>query len=108
MTTFDATVAAVVEQAAVNFSGSGDNIVITGFPTQIIKVFQFFLVFAGATNITYKSGTTPLSGPLDFSANAAHVHDYIQLPYTCLLGDNFVINSSNAVQVGGTIWYGLI
>lgn len=72
------------------------------------KILQFFLVFAGATNITYKSGTTVISGPMDFSANAAQVQDYMQLPLTCNPGDNFIINSSNAVQVGGTLWYAQI
>lgn len=108
MTTWDATVAANVQQAAVSFSGSGDNTVVVGLPNKQIKILQFFLVFAGATNITYKSGVTTISGPMDFSANAAQVQDYMQLPLTCNVGDNFVINSSAAVQVGGTIWYAII
>ena len=105
MTTFDATVGASVTQAPINFSGAGDNIIIGGVAGQRIKVLQFFFVIAAATNLTYKSSTTALSGPLDFSSVGAQVQDFIQLPLTCNLGDAFIINSSNAVQIGGTIWY---
>jgi hypothetical protein len=42
---------------------------------------------------------------MDYSSVGAQVQDFIQLPYTCNIGDPFIINSSNAVQVGGTIWY---
>ena len=105
MTTFDATVGASVTQAPINFSGAGDNIIIGGVAGQRIKVLQFFFVLAAATNLTYKSGSTSLSGPLDFSSIGAQVQDFIQLPMTCLIGDPFIINSTNAVQFGGTIWY---
>lgn len=105
MTTFDASLGASVQQAVVNFSASGDNIVISGTLGQQIKVLQFFLVVADATNLTYKSSTTAISGPLDFPAAAGQVQDFIQLPLTCNPGDNFVVNSSVGVQIGGTIWY---
>jgi len=105
VTTFDATVGASVTQAPINFSASGDNIVIAGVAGQRIKVLQFFFVLAAATNLIYKSGATALSGPMDYSSVGAQVQDFIQLPYTCNIGDPFIINSSNAVQVGGTIWY---
>ena len=39
---------------------------------------------------------------------AAHVQDYMQLPLTCNSGDNFIINSTAAVQVGGTVWYSVL
>lgn len=108
MTTWDATVAANVRQAAVSFSASGDNVVITGLPSKQIKVLQFDLVIGAATNLILKSGSTVIGGQMNFSANAAWVKDYFQLPTTCNPGDNFIINSSNAVQVGGTIWFALI
>jgi hypothetical protein len=108
MTTFDATIGPEVSQGVVNFSASGDNVVILGLIGQRIKVLQFFLVFGGAVNLIYKSGTTPISGTLTFLSNGAHVLDYMQLPLTCNPSDSFVINSSAAVQVGGTIWYAVL
>jgi hypothetical protein len=105
MTTFDATIGPYVQQAPVNFSSSGNNTIITGLSGTRIRILQFFLVFSGAVNVTYYSGTTALSGPLEFAFAGAQVQDFIQLPLTCNEGDSFIINLSAAVQVGGTIWY---
>jgi hypothetical protein len=105
MTTVDSTIGAQVLQAPISFSAPGDNIVVAGITGKSIKVLQLFLVLAGATNLTYKSGSTPLSGLLTFGANAAQVQDYIQLPLTCNVGDNFIMNLSAGVVVGGAIWY---
>ncbi len=105
MTTWDDTLGPKVTQAVINFSGSGDNTIVTGLLGKVIRVLQFFLVLGAASNLTYKSGTTAISGPLDFTSAGAQVQDFIQLPLTCNPGDSFVINSSNAVQVGGTIWF---
>lgn len=104
MTTFDATIGPEVSQAAVSFNASGDNTVVAGSLGKQIKVLQLFLSIGGASNITFKSGaSTTLSGSL---VNlATFFMDYFQLPLTCNTGDSFVINSSSAVQVSGTIWY---
>jgi hypothetical protein len=108
MTTIDATIGPLVQQAVVSFNASGDNLVILGKVGSRIKVLQFFLVVAAATTFIYKSGSTALSGPLVFGSNSAHVLDYMQLPLTCNVSDSFIINSSAAVQVGGTIWYAVV
>ncbi len=105
MTTFDATLGAQVQQAVVSFSGAGDNTVIAGVLGKTIKVLQFFAVIAAATNLTYKSGTTALTGEMDYISAGAQVQDFIQLPLTCFSGDSFIINSSAGVKVGGTIWF---
>jgi len=105
MTTWDDTLGSKVTQAAINFSTSGDNTIVSGVLNKTIRALQFFFVLAGATNLTYKSGSTALSGALNFPAAGAQVQDFIQLPLTCNLSDSFVINSSAAVQVGGTVWY---
>lgn len=105
MTTWDDSIGAKVTQAPVNISGAGDNTVISGLLGQVIKVLQFFFVIGAASNLTYKSGTTVISGPLNFPAAAGQVQDFIQLPLTCNAGDSFIVNLSAGVQVGGTIWY---
>lgn len=101
----DGTLGPQTLQAVVSFSGSGNNIVVNGTVGKIIKVLQIFFVVGGATNLIFKSGSTALSGTLTMLANGSVVLDYIQLPLNCLTGDDFVINSSLAVTVGGTIWY---
>lgn len=108
MTTWDASVAGSVSQIAVSFSGSGDTTIVTGLSGKEIKVLQWELVIAAATNIILKSGTTVIGGQMNFSANAGYVKDYLQLPLTCNPGDSFIINSSNAVQIGGTLWFAQI
>lgn len=105
MTTWDPTLGASVQQSSVSFSGAGDNTVIAGTLGQRIKVLQFFIVIAGATNLIYKSGTTALTGSMNYPSAGAQVQDFIQLPLTCNSGDAFIVNSSNGVQIGGTIWF---
>lgn len=104
----DATLGPQTIQAPISFSASGDNVVIAGLFGKQIKVLGFFFTTAAATNIIYKSGSTPLSGTIVFSGNGSQVQDFIQLPLTCLIGDSFIMNSSNAVIVGGTIWYNIL
>ena len=100
------TIGASVQQAAINFSGSGNNTVVTGVVGKKIKILQIYLVLGGASNLTFLSGLTALTGLMDFSSNGAFVLDFGQLPLTCVnVLDSFIINSSSGVQVGGTVWY---
>lgn len=105
MTTWDSTIGAFVTEVPIDFASSGDNIIVGGIARQRIKVLQFFYVIAAATNLIFKSGSTPKTGSMNFGTNAAQVEDFIQLPMTCNPGDPFIINSSIAVQIGGTLWY---
>jgi hypothetical protein len=61
----------------------------------------------GATNITYKSGSTALTGAVIFSASGSSQTLQIQdEPYfVATHGSNFVMNNSNAVQVSGAVYY---
>lgn len=102
----DLTLSPLVQQQAINFTGVGDNIIIAGVAGKIIRVLQFFFVCSTATTLTYKSGSTPISGPLSFVSNGAQVQDFIQCPFNCLnTGDPFIINASLSVTIGGTIWF---
>jgi hypothetical protein len=106
MVAFDATYGSPIQQAVINFTGSGDQIVVGGLAGYIIRVLQFFLVLSAPATLVYKSGSTALTGPLPFLASGAQVQDFIQCPLNCLnLGDPFIINASASVTVGGTIWY---
>jgi hypothetical protein len=96
----------IVQQAVINFSGSGDNIIATGTSGQITRVLQLFFVIGGTTVLTFKSGSSALTGGMSFNTSGAMFMDYIHMSLDCLnAGDNFIINSTNAVQIGGTIWY---
>jgi hypothetical protein len=93
------------DQVPLNFTGSGDQVVVTGQVGTRIAVIQFFFIVSAATVLTFKSGSTALTGPLSFLANGAQVQDFIQLPILCNDGDNFVINAANPVTLGGILWF---
>jgi hypothetical protein len=92
--------------AAINFSSAGNNTVITGVTGEGIYVYKYFLVVAAATNLTFYDGATPLTGPIPLAANEAMVFTFDTRPwYETGLGNDFIINNSNAVQVSGRVYY---
>jgi|ERR1700747_1513470 len=94
--------------AAISFSASGDNTVVTGVSGQVVKVFGLFFTVAGATNITFKDGASnSLSGAVVLTGNGSAMTLQIgPEPYfVTASGNNFVMNSSSAVQVSGTVYY---
>jgi hypothetical protein len=93
------------DQIPLNFTGSGDQVVVTGAVGTRIAVMQFFFIVSAAATLTFKSGSTALTGPLSFLANGAQVQDFIQLPLMCNDGDNFIINAAASVTLGGTLWF---
>jgi hypothetical protein len=106
MPTFDST----IQQAVVSFSASGDNTLVAAVAKQTIQMVGILLVVGGATNLTFKDGTagTARSGALPMTANGALVLDPNQnnLWYQTSSGsNNLVLNSSNAVQVSGTVYF---
>jgi hypothetical protein len=96
-----------MSRAAINFAASGDNTVIAAVVGAPILVFGIFFTVAGATNITFKDGTTSLSGAVVFTANGSAMTLQINdEPYFyCQPGDAFIMNNSSAVQVSGTVYY---
>ena len=92
---------------AINFSSSGDNIIVSHPAAGPIHVYGIIFTVAGATNITFKNGTTAQSGPVVFTGNGSSmtvpVNNY-PIFWTDP-GNDFVMNSSNAVQVSGSLYY---
>jgi hypothetical protein len=91
----------------IDFSASGDNEIITAIPGSRITVYGIWFVTAGATVVTLKDGASnEISGPVTLAANQE-----VQLPLrgepwvTTAVGNAFIINSTNAVQIGGIINY---
>jgi hypothetical protein len=91
-----------LNEAIINFAGGGDSIIFPGVAGLIIRVYRYFVVVGGATNLTYRDGATALTGPVPLAANEAMVFTLdTKAWYTCSPGNNFIINSSNPVQVSG-------
>jgi hypothetical protein len=99
-----------IAPVAINFSTSGNNTVIAGIAGQSICVFGIQYVASNATNLTFQdTGSGIFSGPESMLANGSNtlaLRELSQIPYYVTgLGNGFVINSSIAVQVGGSVWY---
>lgn len=95
--------------AVINFSSSGDNTVITAPASGPINVVGIAFTVSGATNITFKNGSTAQSGAIVFTGNGSSMtlmlSEWSNAYYYADAGNNFVMNSSAAVTVTGTIWY---
>lgn len=91
----------------VSFSSSGDNTIVAAQTAGPINVYGIVFTVAGATNITYKDSVVgALSGALVFTSNGSSMTLPLQEePYFQIQpGSAFVMNSSNAVAVAGTVW----
>lgn len=97
-----------LRSAVLNFNASGDTQVIIA-STYAIKVKGVSFTVSGATNITFKNGTAPVSGAYVFTANGSSMtHPILESDTFYWNADPtqaFVMNLTNAVQVSGTIWY---
>ena len=95
--------------SAITFSSSGNNIIVAASGGKVVRVYRMILVAAGATNMTFQDGAVSpvvFTGALPFQANGSLVLDFTDEPwFTTTTGTAFVINSSNAVQVSGTVYY---
>lgn len=91
----------------IDFALSGGNVVIPSVVGKAITVYRIFLIVGGDTNLTMQDGpSTAQSGALPMLANGTLAFDISNIPwYQTSVGKDFVITSSNAVQVSGTIYF---
>ena len=79
-----------------------------GTTGSIIRVYKLFLVVTGAVSITFKDGSTALSGAMALAANGAITLDLDGQPwFVCSPGNAFTIAQSGSTQVSGTVYYTL-
>lgn len=96
----------LISTSAVSFASSGDNTVISATTGKRLLVNRIWFVVAGATSLTFKNGTTALSGKVPVAANGSFTLDLSDEPwFITSLSAAFVINSTNAVQVSGQVYY---
>lgn len=98
------------QQTDINFSSSGDNTIVAGVSGKKVRLYRITFVVGAATNLEFKDGASiVLAGPYPLAANQSFVLDYTftGMPpwFTTASGNAFVINSSNAVQIGGAADY---
>lgn len=93
-------------KANINFTGSGNNTIVAGVPNQIIRLYKIFFVAQAATVITYQDELNAISGPIGFTANGSMTLMFDTKPwFVTSAGNDLILNSTNAVQVGGTVYY---
>jgi len=95
-------------QAAIDFAGATTSVIVAAVTGKKIKIVNLLLTVAGETNITFKSASDSISGPMDFGgtdeprgmvlSNGTH-------PLETVAGEAFGIASSLAVQVSGVVTY---
>lgn len=89
-----------------NAAASGDTTAVAGAGGSVVRVYRLILVAAAATSLTFKDGTTALTGAMSLAANEAMILDFDGEPwFTCGNGNSFTVNSSNAVSVTGRVYY---
>ncbi len=98
--------------AIINFSASGENTVIAAPTDGFIVIDHINLMPTTANTITFKSGTTALSGPYPLAdkqpltlENAMQNRDGV---ITCRRNEAFIISAGSAVQIGGFIRYRVV
>lgn len=91
----------------ITFATSGDNTVVAAVAAKTTRVYRIFFVCAAGTVITIKNGAgTALTGAMTMGAGGAFMLDFQAEPwFTCSANTAFIINSSNAVQVSGAVYY---
>lgn len=96
----------ILPKALINFNASGDTILIPSSSNQRVNIYSVWLIVEGATVLTFKDDLIALSGPISLSA-----HQELMLPlrgepwFTTDIETSFIVNSSNAVQIGGILSY---
>jgi hypothetical protein len=86
----------------------GDNTIVAAVTATPILIHGIVLTVGGATNLIFKDGASSnLSGAMVLTGNGSSITLQISSePYfRALPGDAFVINSSAAVSITGTVWY---
>lgn len=95
-----------LQSTLIDFAGSGDNTVVALISGKRILVHRLFVVCGGATNLTFKRGSTALSGALPMVAGGGITFDVSGEPwFTTGLAEDFIMTSSNAVQVSGCCYF---
>ena len=97
-----------VLQAAISFAAAANNCIVALVAGKKIKIVNIMLTVAGEINLTLRSGTTPLSGALDFGGTdepRGMVHHFGNFPLETASGESFCILCSTAVQVSGYVTY---
>lgn len=95
----------IIQNQKIDFSISGDVSIIAGVTGKKIYIFRLYFIVGASTSITFKNGTTALTGAMPFPTGGMVLDPTLAPWHECDTGAAFVMNSTNAVQVSGAIGY---
>ena len=89
---------------AINIATAANHTIIAASSGNKHRIWRLFLWANGTVSVTFKSGTTLLSGPIAMTAQT-HIPLPLQVPelphFITTAGEAFIITLSDAVQVSG-------
>jgi hypothetical protein len=97
-----------VQRAKIDFATAATHSIIAAVAGKKHKIANIMFTVGGETNLTFKTGTTALTGALDFGGTdepRGMAHNFGDHPLNCIAGDAFQITSNAAVQVSGYVTY---
>jgi len=99
--------APVTLPAVINYSTTGDKTVIAAVADQRIVVTGALVVCGAAVTLTFKSGSTAITGPMTFAAGGGFGRDARPDSYLFRTeaGQALVLNLSADAAVGGCLTY---
>ena len=87
----------------------GDNPLVTGRASQAIRVLGVHLLAEGNVSLTWKSGTTVVTGPMpmiagrQYEAKGIVARRVLHPLFECARGDDLVLALSDNIAVGGHV-----
>lgn len=101
-----------MKYAAINAGNAGDNTIIAAVPNKRIRILGYTVIASGIVTMTWKSGSTSISGPMAMAANGGAAPATTALTPAGLvgvleggIGEAIIINLGGAVTVGGHLVY---
>lgn len=93
--------------APINTTTSGDQTILAAKTGLAYKVWKYFLIAEGQVTLTWKSGTTALSGPLLFGAGERQILDTSGTRpwFQTNVGEALILTTDATAQVSGTVVY---
>lgn len=98
-----------IKRAVISAASSGANTVVACPAGQQVRVIGYSFICTSAVTVTWKSGTTAITGPMDYAANGGLVEppDMTGILQTAV-GEDLNMTLGGAVQVSGRINYQLL
>ncbi len=95
------------QTAIINTAGSGDTVIVAAVTGKRIRVINYVLTAAGVVSVTFRSGTTALTGAMPLAANGGISVAGAQPGFwlQTAAGEALNLSLSAAVQVSGHITY---